>query len=70
MFFIKPDDAIGIIFQMHINEVLVYPGTVPIDLKSFRNHLLDQGQNAYHHIKSIPISENLITDVLWLEPNP
>ena len=46
MLFIKPADAIGIIFQMHINEVLVYPGTVPIDLKLFRNNLLDQGQNA------------------------
>lgn len=46
MVFIKPADAIGIIFQMRINEVLVYPGTVPIDLKLFRNNLLDRGQNA------------------------
>jgi len=46
MFFIKPDDAIGVIFQMHLNEVLVYSGTFPIDSKLYRNNLLDQGQNA------------------------
>lgn len=46
MFFIKPADAIGINFQMYINEVMVFPGTVPTDFKLFRNNLLDQGQNA------------------------
>lgn len=45
-FFMKPSDAIGVIFQMHINEVLGYPGTVPIELELFRNNLLDHGWSA------------------------
>lgn len=54
-------DASEIDLQMYINESLVYPGTVPIDLKLFRNNLLDQGQSAC--TKQISISGNLITDL-------